>query len=80
MTQDNQQEKEKKPKRILRLVRSDGTSIELNIVRAEVLGEESSGVIRIECTVGNDVAFSFNPAIIGEFADVDRIEVVREDP
>ena len=65
-------------RRILRIVKKDGTSIDLNVVRAQRLPANSPGAIRVEQVTGNDVALSFNEEIVGAFIDIDRIEVVRE--
>lgn len=65
-------------RRILRIVKKDGTTVDLNIVRAQRLPANSPGAIRIEQVSGSDVSLSFNEEIIGAFIDIDSIKVVRE--
>jgi len=65
-------------RRILRIVKKDGTTVDLNVVRAQLLPANSPGAIRVEQIKGNDVSLSFNEEITGPFIDIDRIEVVRK--
>lgn len=65
-------------RRILRIIKKDGTTIDLNIVRAQRLPEDSPGIIRIEEVSGKDVGLSFNEKTIGPFSDIENIEVIRE--
>lgn len=65
-------------RRVLRIVKRDGTTLDLNVVRAQKLPPDSPGAIRIEQVNGEDVALSFNEEIVGPFADIERIDVVRE--
>jgi len=71
-------ETEMAEKRILRIVKKDGSTIDLNVVRAQRLPGNSPGAIRIEQMTGSDVSLSFNEEITGPFIEIDRIEVVRE--
>lgn len=66
-------------RRALRLVKLNGEEIILEIVSASRLPKESPTALRVEERTRNTVSLSFNPAIIGEFRDIDRIEVIRED-
>ena len=65
-------------RRILRIFRKDGSTVDLNVVRAQRLPANSPGAIRVEQVTGNDVSLSFNEEIVGPFINIDRIEVVRE--
>jgi hypothetical protein len=65
-------------RRILRIVKKDGSTVDLNIVRAQRLPANSTGAIRVEQITGNDVSLAFNEEIVGPFIDIDYIKVVRE--
>lgn len=65
-------------RRILRIVKNDGSTLDLNIVRAQKLPGDSPGAIRVELVSGDDFSLSFNEDIIGPFIDIESIKVVRE--
>ena len=66
-------------RRALKFVKLTGEEIILEIVSAARLPKDSPSALRLEGKSKDTVSLSFNPEFIGEFKDIDRIEVIRED-
>jgi hypothetical protein len=76
--QDSTRSEKMTNRRILRIVKKDGSTVDLNIVKAQLLPANSPAAIRVEQVSGSNFALSYNEEITGPFAEIERIDVVRE--
>ncbi len=65
-------------RRALKIKKTTGEEIVLEIQKAERLPEGSVTVLMLSEGDGGGLKLSFCPRLIGEFAEIARIEVIRE--
>jgi hypothetical protein len=66
-------------RRALKIKKTTGEEIVLEIEKAERLPEGSVTVLMLSEVHGGRLKLAFCPRLIGEFAEIASIEVIRED-
>lgn len=66
-------------RRALKFKKTNGEEIVLEIEKAERLPDGSTTVLMLSEVHGVRLKLSFNPRLLGEFAQIASIEVIRED-
>lgn len=66
-------------RRALRFKKTNGEEIVLEIEKAQLLPDGSTTVLMLSEVHGGRLKLSFCPRLIGEFAEIASIEVIRED-
>ena len=66
-------------RRALRFKKTNGEEIVLEIEKAQRLPDGSTTVLTLSEEGGGGLKLAFSPRLIGEFAEIVSIEVIRED-
>lgn len=66
-------------RRALRFKKTNGEEIVVEIEKAERLPKGSPTVLMLSEEHGGGLKLAFSPRLIGEFAEIVSIEVIRED-
>lgn len=66
-------------RRALKIKKTNGEEIVLEIEQAQRLPEGSQTVLTLSEVHGGRLKLAFCPRLIGEFAEIASIEVIRED-